>query len=134
VERRELPVPRRLGTLSGTLDELLTDPAHEPRADWFLTIELTDPVRPTEALRRLQERFPHAVHLEWRPEGGFAGAAMRYAQAAHGRSDHEVACCFVADCRGEEPTERERELLGEALVAAAAMEPGAERPDREVAA
>jgi DNA repair protein SbcD/Mre11 len=133
VERRELPVPRRLGTLTGPLDGLLTDPAHERFVDHFLSVELTDPVRPTDALRRLQERFPYAVHLEWRPEGGFAEASMRYTAAACGRTDHEVACCFVADCRGEEPNERERELLGEALVAAAAMEPGVARADREAA-
>jgi exonuclease SbcD len=131
-ERRPLPVPRRLGNLTGTLNELLTDPAHQPFVDWFLSVELTDPVRPTDALRRLQERFPHAVHLEWRPEGGCA-AALRYSQATRGRSDLEVACCFVADCRGDEPTERERTLLGDALVAAAAMEWGADKPAREAA-
>jgi len=126
VERRELPIPRRLGTLTGALDGLLTDPAHEQHVDHFLSIELTDPVRPTDALRRLQERFPHAVHLEWRPDGGF-DQTLRYAQAAHGRSDHEVACCFVADCRGQEPNERERDLLADALAAAEAMEPGVDR-------
>jgi exonuclease SbcD len=128
VERRELPVPRRLCTLTGTLDELLADPAHESWVDAFLSIELTDPVRPTDALRRLQERFPHAVHLEWRPEGGFDAGTLRYARAAHGRTDLEVACCFVADCRGDEPNERERELLGQALVTAAAIEPGGHGP------
>ncbi|HEV8560109.1 MAG TPA: exonuclease SbcCD subunit D [Actinophytocola sp.] len=133
VERRELPVPRRLGTLTGTLDALLTDPAHEPCTEWFLSIELTDPVRPTEALRRLQERFPHAVHLEWRPEGGCAAGALRYAQVARGRSDLEVSCCFVEDCRGDSPNDRERALLSDALAAAEAMEPGADRPAREAA-
>jgi DNA repair protein SbcD/Mre11 len=131
VDRRELPVPRRLGTLTGALDELLTDPTHEPLTDHFLSIELTDPVRPTDALRRLQERFPHAVHLEWRPNGG-AAPELRYAEAAHGRSDHEVACCFVTDCRGQEPNEHERALLADALAAAEAMEPGVDR-SREAA-
>ena len=131
VERRELPVPRRLGTLTGSLDDLLAGPEHERFADWFLSVELTDPVRPTDALRRLQQRFPHAVHLEWRPASGTA--ALTYTQAARGRTDHEVACCFVADCRGDQPTDRERELLGAALVAAEAMEPGADRGAREAA-
>jgi DNA repair protein SbcD/Mre11 len=126
VERRELPVPRRLGTLAGRLDELLADPAHERFVDHFLSVELTDPVRPTDALRRLQERFPHAVHLEWRPEGGYGGS-LRYAPATSGRTDLDVACCFVADCRGDEPNEREQALLGDALTAAAAMEPGVSR-------
>lgn len=133
VERRELPVPRRLGTLTGAIDELLADPAHEQWVDAFLSVELTDPVRPTDPLRRLQERFPHAVHLEWRPEGGFANGELRYSQVAHGRTDHEVACCFVADCRGAEPNDRERELLADALSAAEAMEPGVDKPAKEAA-
>ena len=133
VERRELPVPRRLGTLTGTLDALLTDPAHERFTEWFLSLELTDPVRPTEALRRLQERFPHAVHLEWLPEGGCAGGALRYAQVTRGRTDLEVFCCFVEDCRGDSPNNRERALLSDALAAAEAMEPGADKPAREAA-
>jgi exonuclease SbcD len=58
---------------------------------------------------------------------------MRYSQAVHGRSDHEVACCFVTDCRGQEPTDYERELLADALAAAEAMEPGVDRA-REAAA
>lgn len=131
VERRQLPVPRPLGTLTGALDELLTEPAHERYTEHFLSIELTDPVRPTDAMRRLQERFPHAVHLEWCPATG-ANPELRYSQAVHGRSDHEVACCFVTDCRGAEPTDYERELLADALAAAEAMEPGVDR-SREAA-
>ena len=68
------------------------------------------------------------------PEGGFAAGPLRYPGAARGRSELEIACCFVADCRGGEPTDRERDLLGAALVAAAAREPGADRPVREAAA
>jgi exonuclease SbcD len=130
VERRELPVPRRLGTLTGTLEELLADPAHEAVRDWFLSVALTDPARPTDALRRLQTRFPHAVHLEWL---GHPSGVPRYVETGRGRSDHEVACCFVEDCRGAEPNERERGWLGAALVAAEAMEPGVNRA-REFAA
>jgi exonuclease SbcD len=36
-----------------------------------------------------------------------------------GRSDHDVACQFVDDCRGAEPTDGERALLREALAAVA---------------
>jgi exonuclease SbcD len=121
-QRRQLPVPRPLGTLTGTLDQLISDPAHERHVDHYLSIELTDPVRPTDALRRLQRRFPHAVHLEWCPADGFDAASLRYTQTVRGRSDDEVACCFVEDCRGSEPTKREQRLLGDALAAAAAEE------------
>jgi exonuclease SbcD len=116
VERRELPVPRALATLTGPLEELLADPAHSDLADNFLSVVLTDQVRPLDSLRRLQVRFPHAVHVEWQPAGGRAAEA-RF--TVRGRSDDEIACCFVDECRGEEPNERERKLLSEAFAAAA---------------
>lgn len=119
VERRELPVPRALATVTGNLAELLTDPAHEPLVERYLSVELTDRVRPTDALRRLQQRFPHAVHLDWRPAGGTVATALRYATTVRGRSDHDVACQFVDDCRGAEPSDGERALLREALAAVA---------------
>jgi exonuclease SbcD len=64
----------------------------------------------------LQVRFPHAVHVEWQPAGGRAAEA-RF--TVRGRSDDEIACCFVDECRGEEPNERERKLLSEAFAAGA---------------
>jgi exonuclease SbcD len=66
-------------------------------------------------MRRLQERFPHAVHLEWKPDGGRATAPLRYAEAIRGRDDLTLADGFLADCRGSEPTASERALLAEAL-------------------
>ncbi|QGK68820.1 exonuclease subunit SbcD [Allosaccharopolyspora coralli] len=115
VERRELPVPRRLATVRATLDDLL---AHEQYADLeeaYLSATLTDEVRPLEAMRRLQQRFPHAVHLEWEPDAGRATSTLRYSEAVRGRDDHTLARGFVADCRGSEPTTSEQELLSEAL-------------------
>ncbi len=122
VERRELPVPRALATVTGDLDELLAEPAHERLVDAYLSVELTDRVRPTDALRRLQTRFPHAVHVDWRPAGGAAAAALRYGTTVRDRSDHDVACAFVADCRGAEPSAGEQALLREALAAVAGDE------------
>ena len=116
VRRHELPAPRRLAAVRGELESLLTDPAHEDLVDAYLSVELTDAVRPTDPLRRLQERFPHAVHLDWRPPGGGPVGAGRYAEPGGGRSDAETACCFVTDCRGSDPTDGERELLTRALI------------------
>ncbi|WP_309116826.1 exonuclease SbcCD subunit D [Saccharothrix sp.] len=121
VERRMLPVPRRLSTLTGGLEELLADPDHTPVEDHFVSAVLTDPVRPLDALRHLQTRFPHAVHVEWRPEGGRVGE-LRFAERIRGRSDEEIGCCFLEDVRGEPPNERELLLLREAIAAAAREE------------
>jgi exonuclease SbcD len=119
VERRELPVPRALATIRGQLDELLMSAEHERRVEAYLSVELTDQVRPTDALRRLQARFPHAVHVDWRPEAGTLGTPLRYATVGRDRSDQDVACDFVADCRGAEPTGGERALMREAFAAVA---------------
>jgi exonuclease SbcD len=121
VERRMLPVPRPLAKVTGRLEDLLVDPAHEQVRDHYLSVTVTDRVRPVDALRRLQERFVYAVHMEWQPEGGRSGDALRYSEAVRGRTDHEVACCFVADSR-DEPNERERGWLAEALEAVYAAE------------
>jgi exonuclease SbcD len=115
VERRELPVPRRLATLTGELEELLARPEAEDVVDCYLSVTLTDPVRPMDAMRRLQQRFPHAVRLDWQPAGGRLREPLRYSRIAHERDDQRVVGEFLADCRGSEPTETERALLAEAF-------------------
>ncbi|SSC24632.1 Nuclease SbcCD subunit D [Klenkia terrae] len=113
-----LPVPRQLSVLSGTLAELLDDPAHEDVVEHFVSARLTDPVRPTDAMRRLQSRFPHCVHLEW--SGAPTGSDERsYTERLRGRDPLSVAGEFVGHVRGGVgPTPAERELLGRALAVA----------------
>ncbi|OQO92428.1 exonuclease SbcCD subunit D [Saccharomonospora piscinae] len=113
-ERAELPVPRALATVRDRLESLLEDPAHESLRECYLSVTLTDPVRPLDAMRRVRSRFPHAVHLDWQPDGG-GDRPLRYADAVRGRTDLEIAETFLADCRGDEPGRRERELLVAAL-------------------
>ncbi len=118
VRRHELPVPRPLATLSGELAALLEDPEHEHLREHFLSVTVTDRVRPIDAMRLLQDRFPYAVHMDWRPDGGAAGTELKYAEAVRGRSDIEIARSFLDDCRGAPPTEREERLVYLALEAA----------------
>jgi exonuclease SbcD len=66
-----LPTPRPLTVLTGTLDELLADPAHTGVEEHFVSARLTDDVRPSDPMRQLQTRFPHCVHLDW--TGGAGG-------------------------------------------------------------
>ena len=115
VRRHELPVPRRLAKLSGRLGELLTAEQHADLLDCYLSVTLTDPVRPVDAMRKLRERFPFAVHLDWLPESGNTSAPLKYAQAVRGRSDGEIARGFLTDCRGAPPNAREQALLVSAL-------------------
>ena len=117
-----LPTPRRLTVLRGELPELLADPALAPVEEHFVSVQLTDPVRPVDPMRRLQGRFPHCVHLEWTGSG--PGSDTRsYTERLSGRSDLEVAGEFVSHVRdGVGASAAERELLGRALAAAAAAE------------
>ena len=71
-------------------------------------------------MRRLQERFPYAVRLEWLPEGESARPEPRF--AAPGRDDASIAEEFVLDCRGSSPTKTERALFDEAFVAVRELE------------
>ncbi|MGR6965941.1 exonuclease SbcCD subunit D [Geodermatophilus sp. URMC 61] len=117
-----LPTPRPLTVLTGTLDDLLADPAHAAVEEHFVSARLTDDVRPSDPMRQLQTRFPHCVHLEW--TGGTAGGDGRsYQERLRGRSDLEVAGEFVTHVRnGVGMSDAERELLVRALGAAAREE------------
>jgi exonuclease SbcD len=117
-----LPTPRPLTVLTGTLDELLADPAHTSVEEHFVSARLTDHVRPSDPMRHLQARFPHCVHLEW--TGGAGGGDGRsYQERLRGRSDLEVAGEFVTHVRnGVGVSDAERDLLVRALGAAAREE------------
>ncbi|QXV61741.1 exonuclease SbcCD subunit D [Amycolatopsis sp. TNS106] len=118
VRRHELPVPRHLAMLRGELADLLSDPEHDGLTEHFLSCTVTDRVRPIDAMRKLRERFPYAVHMDWQPEGGHDGAALKYAEAVRGRSDVEITRSFLEDCRGSAPSESEERLVLAALGAA----------------
>jgi exonuclease SbcD len=116
-----LATPRPLTILTGTLEELLSDPGHAAAEGAFVSARLTDPVRPADPMRRLQERFPHCVHLEW--AGAAAPTERRsYTELLRGRSDVEVVGEFVTRVRAVPASPAERTLLGRALAAAARTE------------
>ena len=117
-----LPTPRPLTVLTGSLDELLADPAHTCVEDDFVSARLTDEVRPSDPMRQLQTRFRHCVHLEW--TGATCGGDGRsYQERLRGRSDLEVAGEFVPHVRnGVAMSDAERDLLVRALGAAAREE------------
>lgn len=115
VRRIDLPVVRGLSQLSGNLAELLTEPEFAAAENDYVAATLTDHARPVDALRKLRERFPHAVHVEWvRPEGN---PELRYRERVHGRRDTEIAHSFLSDVRGT-PNDNEMKWVERALAAA----------------
>ena len=120
VELVPAPVPRRLSALRGRLASLLTDPSLAAQEDHWLSVVLTDGVRPEDAMARLRSRFPHVLVLDWQPEGVVADERTYGARVA-GRDDLEVVSEFVRHVRGGsaegEATAQDRALLTQALEA-----------------
>ncbi|MEU1983448.1 exonuclease SbcCD subunit D C-terminal domain-containing protein [Nocardia sp. NPDC019395] len=115
VREHDLPQVRGLSKLTGSLDELLTDSAWAPAEEHYVSASLTDYARPVDAMRKLRERFPYAVHVEWqRPQGD---PALKYRERVRGRDDTEIARTFLTDVRGE-PSESETQWLTRAIAAA----------------
>ena len=116
VTRRDLPVVRGLSQLTGTVDELLGDDAFESAVGDYVSAVLTDPVRPVDAMRVLQQRFPHLVHVEWvRPRGD---TDLKYRDKVRGRTDRQIVTSFLTDVRAE-PTASELQWIERALGVAA---------------
>jgi DNA repair protein SbcD/Mre11 len=112
----DLPIPRPLTVLTGTLDELLTDADHEAVADHWVSAVVTDPTRPMDAMRKLQSRFPHCAHLEFRPPVSQHDSGDSYAALVRGKSDDELVDSFLVTVRGGEgSTPLEAELVREVI-------------------
>jgi exonuclease SbcD len=115
VEWIDLPVPRRLSVLTGTIAELVGDPAYAGfENDWVSAI-LTDQVRPMDGMRRLQARFPYCVVLEHRPIVTET-TQTTYSARVKSKSDNEIVGGFLEYVRnGVGPTDFERTLIADAL-------------------
>lgn len=118
VELVRAPVERALAVLRGRLEELLTQPQYAAAEPSFVAVTLTDPVRPLGAMDRIRRRFPHAIKLEWQPEGGLGQERRTYAARIADRSDLDICCDFLAHVRGGVAAgPGERRLLREAVEA-----------------
>ncbi|MDT7538559.1 MAG: repair protein SbcD/Mre11 [Actinomycetota bacterium] len=116
VEHVPAPQPRRLSTLRGSLEELLSSSAYDGQADDWLQVTLTDGVRPDEAMARLAVRFPHILVLRHEPEG-VAVDTRSYTARVAGRTPLEIGGAFAEHVRGSALDEAEAALLSQALEA-----------------
>ncbi len=115
----ELPVVRPLATLTGRLADLLL--GHADMSGHYLALVLTDEVRPLEPMRRLRERFPHALTVSWEPPARASGL-VEPAVPAHSATDAQVLAEFLLECRGCAATPTEQVLLDESLSAERVLE------------
>jgi exonuclease SbcD len=109
----DLPVIRPLACVTGTLDEILD--THRDLAEHYLSVELTDPVRPIEAMRRLRERYPFALTVSWQPPAGGGSDAAVASAPSPSMPDEELIAAFLAECRGSGPDAAEIGWLADAI-------------------
>jgi exonuclease SbcD len=110
------PVFRRLNVVSGTLPDLLSAPEYAQYENDFVSVVLTDPVRPEGAMDALRTRFPHILVLAYEPSG-VAADGLGYRARVAGRDDLSIAEEFVRHVRNAPVTEGERALLRSAFEA-----------------
>jgi exonuclease SbcD len=123
VEWVDLPVPRPLTVLTGELSELLEDARFSDAESHFVSVVLTDQVRPIDGMRRIQTRFPHAVALTHQPAVVAELPSVSYGERLHARSDNEVVAGFLEFVRnGVGPTDDESELIVEIIAEQTAQE------------
>lgn len=113
----DLPVPRRLVTLTGALDEILSDENVAAHADDWVCAVYTDSLAQTEPMRRLRERYPHCAMVMHQPAETERVIERSYADRLRGAvTDPERIEAFLEHVRsGHGPTERESELIREVL-------------------
>lgn len=109
----ELPVPRRVVTLRGSFDELLSEPRFAHGEQAWVCIEYTDSLPERDPLRRLQARFPYCAKVVHAPATTQEADGLSYVQRVRSaRNDSELFEAFLTHVRdGQGSTERERELL-----------------------
>ncbi|HAQ59465.1 MAG TPA: exonuclease sbcCD subunit D [Microbacterium sp.] len=118
VEWLPLPVPRRLVTLSGALDELLADDRFGDDRDAWVCARYTDATPQPDPMRRLLTRFPHCATVQHVPATAADKGERSYAsRVREARDDGELISTFLAHVRqGEAADLREAEILAEVIV------------------
>ncbi|WP_055625385.1 exonuclease SbcCD subunit D [Streptomyces sp. JHA19] len=119
ITRHDIPADLHLplARLTGRIEDLLTDPAHEALSEAWLQVTLTDTALPYEAMARLRQRFSKTLDMRHVPAGIPAQAtdSPTYRERVRGRGDLDIAHDFITAVRGTPPTTAEAGLLQEAV-------------------
>ncbi len=113
----DFPIPRKVTTLTDTIDELLTTTKYVDFEDDWICAVIIDQVRPMDAMSRLRSRFPNCATLEFAPSFVAEEAPQTYGSRVVGKSDIQIVGGFLEFVRnGRAVTEPELGILSQALV------------------
>jgi exonuclease SbcD len=117
VEWLDLPVPRRLVTVRGPLEDLLTDDRFSDAEGAWVCAQYTDPTPQLDPMRRLQSRFAFCATVMRTPEGVRGADGLTYSRRVRAaRSDAELVDAFLRHVRdGEGASEREAEIIRDVI-------------------
>lgn len=117
VEWLDLPVPRRLVTLTGPLEEILAAATVAEHVDDWVCAIYTDAAPQSEPMRRLRESFPYCAMVQHQPLAAPAEEERSYAQRLRAAvTDAERIEAFLEHVRaGHGPTEIESALIRDVL-------------------
>ncbi|MDO8383318.1 MAG: exonuclease SbcCD subunit D [Microbacterium sp.] len=129
VEWVPLAVPRRLVTITGALDDLLTDARFDAAADAWVCAQYTDSTPQRDPMRRLLARFPHCATVQHVPASVAEATERSYsARVREARDDRELISAFLAHVRqGQAADEAEAEILADVIVEGADQRTAADR-------
>lgn len=114
-----------LKTLRGTLEEVLAPQNIVEYGQAFVSITLTDPERPAQALEQLKAHYEHVQELYFDPQGVQARQKHSYRAAQSSHSPQEICGSFYDHVRGRQLTDDESAYLAE-VIETARIQGGAE--------
>lgn len=117
-----VPVPRRLVTIEGTLDDLLASPDLADAEDTWVRALLTDTILPTGPMDRLRARFPHTLTLEHRPTVDHEAPRDDRGTRLRGLDTLSTVVAFYREQVGEDPSDEELTVLSTAVDATRQVE------------
>ncbi len=121
VETVDVPQPRPMARVSGTMDDLLSGRSLRKHEKSWLQITVTDDGRPQQMRERLVQRFPHLLELRHAPANAEIGIGTGVAHPA-GADPIDVASDFIHHVTGSAITEAELDCFRVAHEAVLARE------------
>ncbi|WEK62170.1 MAG: exonuclease SbcCD subunit D C-terminal domain-containing protein [Candidatus Microbacterium colombiense] len=113
----ELPVPRRLVTLTGTLAEILSDENVAAHAEDWVCAVYTDVLPQAEPMRRLRDSFPYCAMVQHQPDVAAVTDERSYVQRLRAAvTDADRVEAFLEHVReGQGASEAESALVRDVL-------------------